>query len=580
MKFYILRLIIKFFKIVNNRINPLLLFGFVLCIFISENSFGQQSEKGFDFESIYSKGIEALIPNPDVSKQCLKKLEDHKKELSLIQQAQTNYLRLKVIYAETNAVKALEKRMFAAPDTLDHADALIYSARKFLEKSMPDKAIHLLMEALDTINAGSEKADYCRINLCEAYRQKQEYNKGIGMLYSILANGSISIKNRAFALNRMAALMNEKKPFDGNRADSVEKYSRLSIEISEKHNLTEYLALSQNELGNNYLRQKKTDSALILITEAANNFLSIKKYPQVINTYLNLSRLYSQTGQLEESRKILHKALELGNIEENRNLFKYAYYYLAEISFKTNNYASAYEYLKISYSLMTRFFDDRIQQQINEMSAKYDLQEKETKIKEEAQKSKTYRLQLKYIVIISLITTILLVVLVVLSRFKNQAYKKLVEQNLKAMKLEKQVEMCLRNLSEHDIMNRVVPLDQNAELALRLEKFMADEKPYLWGDVGLEEFCKKLSTNRTYLSKLINEKYQMSFYDLLFVYRVRTAMECLTNPEFKHLSVEGIGEMAGFKSNSNFYKRFKNTVGMTPHQFREKAQELEKHLPA
>jgi len=129
-------------------------------------------------------------------------------------------------------------------------------------------------------------------------------------------------------------------------------------------------------------------------------------------------------------------------------------------------------------------------------------------------------------------------------------------------------------------MNRVGPLDQNAELALRLEKFMADEKPYLWGDVGLEEFCKKLSTNRTYLSKLINEKYQMSFYDLLFVYRVRTAMECLTNPEFKHLSVEGIGEMAGFKSNSNFYKRFKNTVGMTPHQFREKAQELEKHLPA
>jgi len=575
MKFYILRLIIKFFKIVNNRINPLLFFGFVLCFFISQHSFGQQSEKGFDFESIYSKGIEALIPNPDVSKQCLKNLEDHKKELSLIQQAQTNYLRLKVIYSDTTAVKALEKRMFAAPDTLDHADALIYSARKFLEKSMPDKAIHLLLEALDTINAGSEKADYCRINLCEAYRQKREYNKGIGMLYSILANGSISIKNRAFALNRMAALINEKKTFDGNRADSVEKYSRLSIEISEKHNLTEYLALSQNELGNNYLRQKKTDSALILITEAANNFLSIKKYPQVINTYLNLSRLYSQTGQLEESRKILLKALELGNIEENRNLFKYAYYYLAEISFKTNNYASAYEYLKISYSLMTRFFDDRIQQQINEMSAKYDLHEKETKIKEEAQKSKTYRLQLKYMVIISLITTILLVVLVVLSRFKNQAYKKLVEQNLKAMKLEKQVEMCLRNLSEHDIMNRVGPLDQNAELALRLEKFLAEEKPYLWSEVNLDEFCKKLNTNRSYLSKLINEKYNMNFYDLLSKYRLRTALEYLNDPNLKYISVEGIGEMTGFKSNSNFYKRFKDLVGMTPNEFRERAMKIE-----
>ncbi len=162
-------------------------------------------------------------------------------------------------------------------------------------------------------------------------------------------------------------------------------------------------------------------------------------------------------------------------------------------------------------------------------------------------------------------------ILIVLFRFKNRAYKKLVEQNLKSMKLEKQVQQSLINLSENDIRIKIDPDDRNSELALRFEKFLAEEKPYLWSEVSLDEFCKKLNTNRTYLSKLINDKYSMGFYDLLFEYRIRTAMEYLNDPKFKHISVEGIGEMTGFKSNSNFYKRFKSVVGMTPNQFRELA---------
>jgi len=499
--------------------------------------------------------------------------------LNHIQEARINLIQSK-LYLIEEMLPELTNHEMLIHDGVNLQGRRIQKAVNLIIQSRPDEGIPLIIKFIEDVDNQSDSVVYAKIFLTEAYRQKREYDKGIDMLYSILANHSISEANRAFALNRMAALQNEKQPFEGNRADSVSKYSRLCLDISQKNNLIEYLAASQNELGNNYLGLKMPDTALIFFSEAAKNFLSIHKYPQAINTYLNLSRLYSQTGQLEESKEILLKALELGNIEENRNLFMYVYYYLADRSFKLGDNKGAYEYLKIAYSLMSYFYNDRIQLQINEMSAKYDLHEKEARIKEEAQKSKTYRLQLKYIVVISLISTILLAVLVVLSRFRNRAYKKLVEQNLKAMKLEKQVEICLRNLSEHDIMNSVEPLDQNAELALRLEKFMAEEKPYLWGDVGLEEFCKKLNTNRTYLSKLINDKYQMSFYDLLFEYRVRTALECLNNPEFKHLSVEGIGEMAGFKSNSNFYKRFKNKVGMTPHQFREKAQELEKRLPA
>jgi len=525
-----------------------------------------------DFESNYNKADQLLLQTVDSLEELLA-LMKQSKELSDSEEARLNLIRSKMKLLEDILDISLMKEIVMS-DTSGPADPLLKKARAYIVQSRPDDGIPLIMKYLENADKDSDSAVYAKIYLAEAYRQKQEYTKGINMIYELLGIDEISYTNRAFALNRMAALMSEKKPFDGHRSDSVIKYSRLCIELAQKHQLTEHLALSQNELGNNYMRINMPDSALFMISEAAGNFKSMRMVPQTINTYLNLSRIYASSGQLEQSKEILQDALELGNIEENRNLFMYVYFNLADIYYKSGEYESAYHSLKVAYSLLNQFFNDRIQRQINEMSAKYGLHEKEMKLQEEEQKSRTYRLRVNFILIISFISISLLIVLVISFRFKNRAYKKLVEHNLKTLKLEKQVESWLRNLSENDIRKKISMNDRNEELALRLEKYLAEEKPYLYCDVSLEEFCKKLNTNRTYLSKLINDRYNMSFYDLLFEYRIRAAVEFLNNPQYNYLSLEGIGEMAGFKSNSNFYKRFKSMVGMTPQQFREKSRKF------
>jgi signal transduction histidine kinase len=425
METYFLHRLEKIFKTVNDRINPLFLFGFVLCIFISENSYGQQFEKGFEFDSIYSKGIEALIPNPDLSKQCLKKLEDHKKELSLIQQAQTNYLRLKVIYADTTAVKALEKRMFTAPDSLDHADALIYSARKFLEKSMPDKAIHLLMDALDTLKSGSEKADYCRINLCEAYRQKQEYAKGIEMLNELLnSKKPISDINRAYAYNRLAAIYDEWGINKFNVADSVEKYSALCIALSEKIGSKANLALAQNELCYRLTLAKKYDQALELSLKAIKNFDEAGMFYSEMNALINLSNIYLGLKDYRLALKAVEDATNLCAIEENRNLFMRLYLQFAIVNNRTRNYKDAYSFMTLSRSLLENFYKDRISTQINEQSAKYDLFTKEQKIREGEQKNEFHKKQLVFLVIILIILSVAFVLSFFYFRLKRKDFVK------------------------------------------------------------------------------------------------------------------------------------------------------------
>lgn len=465
-------------------------------------------------------------------------------------------------------------------DTAGRMNPLLREARSMIVQSRPDEGIPLILEYLDGGGHPEDSAIFARIYLAEAYRQKQEYKKGMDIVNKILKTRDISAGNRAFAMNRLAAIYNEMPVFKGNKSDSVIKYSQLCMDISEKNNLTEYLAASQNELGNNYWQRGFPDSALYFISAATNNFLKIKKYPQAINTYINQARVYYSTGKSERSRDILLRALELGDVEHNRNLFMYIYGFLSDLYSELGDYKTALECARTASGLLNQFFNDRIQRQINEMSAKYDLQEKETRIREEEHRSKTYRLQSNYLIIIAFILIILMMILFVLFRFKSRAYNKLVAQNLKAIKLEKQVEQCLINLSENDIKAQTGPDGQHNELALRFEKFLAEEKPYLWSDVNLEEFCKKLNTNRTYLSNLINERYRMGFYDLIFEYRIRAAIEYFNNPQFKHLSVEGIGEMTGFKSNSNFHKKFKSIVGMTPNQFRERALKTGPHSRA
>lgn len=545
---------------------------FIFLLVVSQASLPQSFENRA-FDEQLEQARQLIRHTGDSLNQLVAEIERDSR-LTEVQKAQINMIRLKLETFEE--IRHSFSQPALIPSTDDYSGSLMEAAQNFIVQSRPDQGIALIMQFLEDADKSSDTAILARIYLAEAYRQKREYDKGISMLYEILGNKDLSTKNKAFALNRMAALMNEKTPFDGNKTDSVSKYSRLSIEISEKYNLKEYLALSQNELGNNYLNKNMPDSALLMVTEAANNFLSINMVPQTINTYLNLSRIYLHQERLEESKAILLKALELGSIQENRNLFMYVYTHLADRSFRLGDHADAYEFMRVAHGLQAQFYNDRINHQINEMSARFSLREKEAKIREERQRSRAYRSRLQYLLVISLISVSLLTVLVVLFRFKNRAYKKLVEQTLNAMKREKQVEICLRNLSENDIMAKLATEDRNAELALRLEKFMAEEKPYLWSDVNLDEFCKKLNTNRSYLSKLIKNKYQVGFYDLLFEYRVRAAIEFLNSPQSNHLTVEAIGEMAGFKSNSNFHKRFKKVVGMTPHQFREVAQKLEK----
>lgn len=323
-----------------------------------KNTMAQESGQDFSFDKIFEEGILAMKNNPAKATKCLELIEQNQHSLTSLEKAKTNYyLRLRLIYSDTDSLKALESRMFAAPDSLNFTDSIIFSARRYLEKSMPDKAIPKLLQALNSLPEDSEKADFCIINLCEAYRQKQEYMKGIEMLNELLfGKKAISDENRAFAFNRIAALYHEGGNKTVNYTDSVISYSEKCISLSEKIHSIPNLAAAQNELGFQYLQQKRYDEALELLLKAIENFTKAGFRFAAMNVFINVSNIYVGLNQPLDAEKALNKAIRLCNIEENRNLFMRIYRQYAWINETNGNYQDAYEFLNITLQLQNDFF--------------------------------------------------------------------------------------------------------------------------------------------------------------------------------------------------------------------------------
>jgi signal transduction histidine kinase len=96
------------------------------------------------------------------------------------------------------------------------------------------------------------------------------------------------------------------------------------------------------------------------------------------------------------------------------------YLQFATLSALTGNYKDAYDFMAISRDLQVDFFKDRINAQINEQSAKYDLLIKEQKINEARQKNEFHKKQLTFLIIILVILCIAFVLVFFYLKLKRK----------------------------------------------------------------------------------------------------------------------------------------------------------------
>ncbi len=373
------------------------------------------------FDSVYNKAVGSLATDVRTSVRCFETLSAYGDKLSMVQRAWLSYLQMKI----KKAVKAGDsipwKTQPAVPDSLNHPDSLPNYARWYLERSMPDNAIRLLMRAIEILPGNSAITDYVKIELCEAYRQKLEYNKGISLIYSLLERPvPLSDENQAYAWNRLAALYNESGTPAGSYPDSVFKYSLLCMELSGRIGDKRDLAASQNELSYQYIQRGQYDKALDLSQKSVSNFLAAGMPFHAMNSLINLSNLYIGKKDYHAAFGSLEEATRLSPLWENRNLYMRIYQQYAIVNSATGNFKDAYGFQNLFNLLRSEFYKDRMNSQILEQSARYDLFVKEQKIREEQKKNEFNHRQIILLILISIALTLAFVFSLFYFKLKRQ----------------------------------------------------------------------------------------------------------------------------------------------------------------
>lgn len=374
-------------------------------ILLTSTLHGQKKMSPARFDSLYDMAIVRLGTDRTAARKCVEKLLTAAEPLSDIQTARLSYLQMKLKDTVKVGNMTLEIKKLSRPGSPGYPDSLQRYAHLYLERSMPDMAIPLLMKALETLPGISGDADHARIELCEAYREKQEYHKGITLIGNLLERQSaLSDRNRAFAYNRLAALYNEwGKPAESYR-DSVIKYSLLCRELSEKTGDKPGLAAAQNELSFQYALRKEYLRALELSLQAVANFLSSGMPFQAMNALINQSNIYLGQKEYRPALVALQEASQLAPLWENRNLYMRIFYQYAKIYTVTGDYRAASGFLTLCLNLQTEFYGDRINNQIVEQSARFDLFVKEERIREEQKKNEYNH---KQIILLAILTAAL-----------------------------------------------------------------------------------------------------------------------------------------------------------------------------
>jgi AraC-like DNA-binding protein len=99
---------------------------------------------------------------------------------------------------------------------------------------------------------------------------------------------------------------------------------------------------------------------------------------------------------------------------------------------------------------------------------------------------------------------------------------------------------------------------------------MKEEKLFEDAELTLTQLSKKLSTNPSVLSKVINTGFQLNFNDFVNSYRINAVTEMLKAGEQKNQTLLGIAYDCGFNSKATFNRAFKKQTGLSPKEWMER----------
>ncbi len=122
---------------------------------------------------------------------------------------------------------------------------------------------------------------------------------------------------------------------------------------------------------------------------------------------------------------------------------------------------------------------------------------------------------------------------------------------------------------EDGLNKRTEDTDLITEWKPKILELLQNEKVYEDPELSLTQVAKRLKTNSSVISKVINQGFQLNFNDFINNYRIEAVKEKLKAGEQKTQTLLGIAFDCGFNSKATFNRAFKKVTGQSPKEWLE-----------
>lgn len=303
----------------------------------------------------------------------------------------------------------------------------------------------------------------------------------------------------------------------------------------------------------------------------------------IVYAHLGHARVLMRQKKYAEAVSLLKQGIAISYARANAIHRNELYENLSACYEQMHQYPDALNYYKVFRLENDSLFNKDKERDLSEMRFKYDSERQENLIKQSKLDvmQKEQRIQQQTFILI--IIVIVLGLLYYLYRRKNKLYLSIVKQNQEAIKRETELNRRIKELETNGpfapapekYASSSLTDEKSLELFRTLERVMREEKIYKDNTITKDKVAERLGTNRTYLSRIINEQAQLSFTHYVNRFRIEEAIRLLSDPR-NDTPLKAISADLGFNAISTFYNLFQSSVGMTPSQYRNKVMELQK----
>lgn len=340
--------------------------------------------------------------------------------------------------------------------------------------------------------------------------------------------------------------------YEENKHDSAMLYIDRALISADFYKDIEGKAYLFQLKGKTQTAQKQYIEAYENLTKGHILFETLKNEKQLSKTLFLIADNYVQQENYENAEELL-KTLETRYANQNVLLEDYDKTLLlkAEVYKNTKQFEKESEYRQKSKTLQDSMNASSDEENIIQTATQYEIEKIKNQFEVQHKKDEK-----KFYTFLSI--AILVIVTFGFLLFKQLRKRKNVKQEVISKSDKKESHNAIKS-------------DKTVDEILQKLKNLETQEFYLNPKYNLYATAKKIETNTTYLSNILNTYKKMTFTEYLNTLRIQYTLQRLENDKkFRMYTIKAIAKEVGYKSHGSFSRAFKAKTGENPSTYLKK----------